>query len=888
MRLVRFRDSAIILLLVFCSVVYSLPNLYTEYPSVELKLSDTSIDSVRDLLANHDISISSEVIGEQSWLTFSSTDVQMQAKSLIEKHYPDAEPALNLKRNIPSWLVAIGAKPMKLGLDLRGGVHLLLEVDTRSIEHKMLEQRVASLTSMFKHVDSSTLTNAQSAHATLTYKSEHRKHLLDELSKSHIQTVSVSDEEIIIIVPSKESDYTDTINAAVNQTLKSLDKRINELGIAEATVSRQGSNFISVDLPGIQDISRAKALIGKTATLRFHMVADGKTEADHETLSVDMRQIGPMSLEKDPVISGDSIIFARAQRDDHSGVVVHIGIDPSREKFFYETTSTNVGRRLAVVYVENKKDMPDVEEIISAPVIQSGLGSQFQITGMQNYAQAQDLAMLLRSGALAAPVHVVEEATIGPSLGEDNIYKGVTSLLAASGFVFIFMAFYYRTYGMVANLALVVNVLMIIAALSIMDATLTLPGIAGVVLTVGMAVDANILINERIREEIRSGESLRKSISLGFKRAFDTIFDSNMSTLLVAMILFGMGSGSIKGFAITLTIGILASLFTSVFLTKYCMNIISQYRSRLSCGFDFFNHESKVKFMKLKNKALALSLCLVLGSTAAIAYYGVTLGLDFTGGMEMRLDSEQTLMPEVLREDLKSAGLDNAIVQSVGGFNHFIVRFASLNYTSDEIKALIKDEMPDVSVAQVQIIGPQIGAELLQTALWSMILALIGCTCYIAMRFEWRFAMAAFISLLHDPVLILGMLALTGIEFNLITLAAVLTVMGYSLNDTIVIYDRVRETFQKRRDIGPEESINISTNQTLSRTLLTSGLTLMVVLCLALLGGESLAGFSWSLIVGIVIGTYSSIYVAGTLAVQFGLKREHLVKKRYNKPVASV
>lgn len=888
MRSVRFRETALIVLFVLCSLIYSLPNLYTEYPSVELKLNKTNINEIRSLLNEHNLTPSNEEVSELSWISFNSTDQQMQAKSLIEANFPDTEPSLNLKRNLPNWLISLGAKPMKLGLDLRGGVHLLLEVDTNAIEQKMFEQSVASFKTNFNKIISSDIIDSNSHKVKFKYDPSDKKLLQEEFSKLHLQLISMDENEAVVIIPVRETDVDDTINAAVGQTLKSLDKRINELGIAEATVSRQGSNFISVDLPGIQDISRAKALIGKTATLRFHLVADEKTTPGAETLSINMRNMGPLSLEKDAVISGDSIIFARAQRDDHSGVVVHIGIDPQREKFFYETTSSNVSRRLAVVYVENKKDMADVEEVISAPIIQSGLGSQFQITGMRSYNEAQDLAMLLRSGALAAPVHVVEEATIGPSLGEDNIYKGVSSLVAASGLVFLFMGVYYRTYGMVANFALIINIFMIVACLSIIDATLTLPGIAGIVLTVGMAVDANILINERIREEIRSGESLSKSISLGFKRAFDTIFDSNMSTLLVAVILFGMGTGSIKGFAITLTIGILASLFTSVHLTRYMLNLISNKRSHLSSGLDLFNHNSKIQFMKFKNKALVLSAILVVGSFVVIINHGIKLGLDFTGGMEIRLESVEAIQPESIREDLKGLGLDNAMVQSVGGLNKFIVRFPALNYSAQDLKDIMKEKLPKVDMTQVQIIGPQIGAELLQVAWWSVMLALLGCTAYIGIRFEWRFAVAAFLSLLHDPILILGMLSLFNIEFNLISLAAVLTVMGYSLNDTIVIYDRVRETFQKRKDISSEESIDLSTNQTLSRTLLTSGLTLMVVMCLALLGGESLRGFSLSLITGIIIGTYSSIYVAGTLAVQLGLKREHLVKKRYIKPTAAV
>ena len=880
MNLIRLRDTIIILLLSIFALIYSLPNIYPEYPAVELKLANTNIEDIKELLLTHNIIPSNEEISELSWISFDSTDKQMQAKALIEKKYPDTAPSLNLKRDMPSWLTKIGAKPMKLGLDLRGGVHLLLAVDTSFIENKMLEQQLSAFKLSIPDITQAEVVKNSKNSIKVKFDNTKKDIVLNKISKMHLEVTSNSNDEAVLVLPIPEAALSDVINIAIDQTLRSLDKRINELGIAEATVARQGQKFISIDLPGIQDISRAKSLLGKTATLRFHILADNLTAVNAEIINLPMRNSGMMAVEKTAVLNGDAIIFARAQRDDH-GVSVHIGLDQIYEHSFNKLTGQNIGRRMAVVYVESQND--NLEEIISAPMIQSALGSQFQISGLRNYREAQDLAMLLRSGALAAPVSVVEEAIIGPSLGEDNIQKGINSLLASAMLVFTFMGCYYRAYGVAANIGLTINILLIVAVLSILDATLTLPGIAGIVLTVGMAVDANVLINERIREELRAGENLQKSISMGYKRAFDTIFDSNMSTLLIAIILFGLGSGSIKGFAITLTIGILASLITSVYLTRYIVTYYAANRKNMQIGFDFFNHHSNIKFMKLKNKAIILSIILVCLSCLTIAVKGIKLGLDFTGGVEMRLQSAKVLYPEELREQLKSIGMNTAVVQSVGGMNEFLVRVPSMDISTKTMNDKIIEAIPEIKITQMHIIGPQVGAELLRTAWISVLLALLGCTSYIAVRFEWRFALAALISLMHDPILILGMLALSGLEFNLITLAAVITVMGYSLNDTIVIYDRVRETFQKRINISSEESIDLSTNQTLSRTLLTSGLTLLVVLCLALLGGESLRGFSWSLITGIIVGTYSSIYVAGTLSVQLGLKRDHLVKKRVKK-----
>lgn len=888
MQHVSMRDTFFLALLVLFSLVYSIPNIYPEYPAVEVKTTEISMPAIIETLEKNNITPSKVEDGTQAWLAFPNTDIQMQAKKIIAEQYPQTEPSLNLKRDLPHFLSYFGAKPMKLGLDLRGGVHLLLEVDTNSLERTLFEQNITSLKSSIPNIQEIRSASPTTRQVTLGYDAAHRDTIVKTIQRIGLEIQTIQPTEITIVMPLVETALQDTINAAVDQTIKSLDKRINELGIAEATVTRQGHNFISVDLPGIQDITRAKSLIGKTATLRFHLVADGKTEASAPVLQVPMRNMGIISIEKTPIITGDAIIVARAARDDQNhGTVVHIGIDPSREKSFYTHTSENIGRRMAVVYVETKNGV-QTEEVISAPTIQSALGSQFQITGMRNYREAQDLSMLLRSGALAAPISVVEEATIGPSLGEDNIHKGIQSLSAASCLVFAFMAIYYRSYGVAANIGLIVNILLIIASLSILDATLTLPGIAGIVLTVGMAVDANVLINERIREELRDRVSLHKSIAMGYQRAFDTIFDSNMSTLLVAVILFGMGSGSIKGFAITLTIGILASLITSVYLTRYVTLLIAHGRTKLSHGLDFFSHNTTIPFMRLKNKAFILSIMLVCAAIASVMFYGITLGLDFTGGVEFRLQSEQPLQAEVIRDNLKTLGLGSASVQSVGGLHQFLVRAADINISVEKLTQNISKNFPHLTTTEIQIIGPHIGQELLHTAVWSVIMALLACACYIALRFEWRFAVAALVSLLHDPILILGMLALCGLEFNLITLAALLTVMGYSLNDTIVIYDRVRENFQKRHTITPEASIDLSINQTLSRTLLTSGLTLLVVLCLALLGGESLQGFSWALITGIIVGTYSSIYVAGTLSVQLGLCRDDLIRTRIKKPSVMV
>ena len=401
--------------------------------------------------------------------------------------------------------------------------------------------------------------------------------------------ISKDDPNTIIASLSKQNTQ-DMTDYALEKTITTLNNRVNELGVSEAVIQRQGEKNISVDLPGIQDTTRAKEILGKTATLRFHLVDDTQ---DANNAKFNGAPLGtklydyegrPILLKNQIVLSGASVTFAQAVTQD-ARPAVFIKLGGGGESLFHKITGKNVGNRLAVVYVETeiKKQMIDGkwvikhiphERIISAAVIRSALGNSFEVSGLYSQEEAENLALLLRSGSLAAPVDIVQEMTVGPSLGKANIYKGVLSVAIGSLLVILFMLAYYRLFGLVANIALVFNVIIIVALLSLLGATLTLPGIAGIVLTVGMAVDANVLINERIREELRNGMNPLDCISAGYDRAFTTIVDANVTTLIVAMILFSLGSGSVKGFAITLTIGLLASMLTSIYFTRAIIDVI--------------------------------------------------------------------------------------------------------------------------------------------------------------------------------------------------------------------------------------------------------------------------------------------------------------------------
>lgn len=522
-------------LLVFALVVgclYALPNLYGEDPVLQISalegqhFNDTVVQDLRNQLEEaHLKPLSIHQLASDRWIVhFQNTDQQLKAKTVLQSFFGDrASIGLNLQSRTPAWLAAIGAKPMKLGLDLRGGVHFLMEVDVQAA-----------------------LAREQNTGADLWAGAQNAQNMRREV---------------------------------MEQSLLILAKRVNELGVSEALVQRQGLNQIVIELPGIQDTAYARRILGKTATLKF-LMEDQEHSLD-DLLSGKKMVVGskiywdshrrPVLLKTQPILRGESITSASSgqDREGRPAVNIRLGGDIS---LFSKTTREKVGQRLAVVYIEMNEGQRK-ESVISLATIQSPLGNQFQVTGL-SFEGSRELALLLRSGALPAPVSVVEESIVGPSMGQENIRMGMISVAVGLALVVLFMSLYYSVFGILANVALLANLVLLVAALSIINATLTLPGIAGIVLTLGMAVDANVLIFERIREELRLGSSARASIQRGFDFAYATILDSNLTTLIVGIVLFSIGSGAIKGFAITLCIGILTSLFTAVMGSRALVELI--------------------------------------------------------------------------------------------------------------------------------------------------------------------------------------------------------------------------------------------------------------------------------------------------------------------------
>ena len=598
----------LILFLIGLGVLFALPNIYGKDPALQISVSRSGEVSeltefqVSNALEEAGIEFKAMDLGVDTLvIRFNNEETQLKAQSVVKKSLGrNYVVALNLAPATPEWLTKFGAEPMFLGLDLRGGVHFLMEVDMDAAIAKAEERYMSDLRSELREnkVRYKTITRHKAGGLLIRFKDDNERHSGETIIEDNFPDLDVSEPdtssgESQLITTIKEQVLLETKKLALQQNITTLRKRVNEIGVAEPVIQQQGLERIVVQLPGIQDTAGAKDILGATATLEFRLVdedhdpqdaLDGRVPAGSKLYYERTGQ--PILLRKQVMLSGDSIINAASGFDTISGGPdVTITLDGKGAKRMSKFSGDNVGKRLAVVFIENKSETIEkdgeliqekrtVEEVINAAVIREQLGKRFHITGLDSTQEARTLALLLRAGALAAPIYIIEERTVGPSLGQDNIDKGFESVVIGFVLVLIFMAIYYKVFGLVANVALALNLVLIVAMLSLLQATLTLPGIAGIVLTVGMAVDANVLIFERIREEIRNGNSPQASIHAGYEKAFSTIADANITTLIAALVLFSFGTGPIKGFAVTLSLGIISSMFTAIMVTRGLINLI--------------------------------------------------------------------------------------------------------------------------------------------------------------------------------------------------------------------------------------------------------------------------------------------------------------------------
>ncbi|ETI61277.1 protein translocase subunit SecD [Marinomonas profundimaris] len=594
----------LILLVLALGLLYAFPNLYPDDPALQLStqkatsvVDEQALQKARTALSKANIELKeAELTSAGGTLRFNSGEDQLAAKPVVAAALgDDFVTALNLVPTTPDWLSSLGAGPAKLGLDLRGGVHFLLEVDTPAALKQKLEVSSSEMkAALRKDRVRYRSVNIEDGILSIRFLQEADLSLAENLLKEEFSEYRYGtrqeEGEFYLDISFTEASKKEIESYALQQNLTTLRNRVNELGVAEPLVQRQGSNRIVVELPGVQDTAAAKRIIGATANLEFHLEAglDDKG-TDIETMSFRDGSGRTARLERDIIITGDSVSDASSSFDENGQPQVNISLDSKGGKQMSKVTRSAVGRNMAVVFIEHKSRSRFVEKdgkmeevrksysekgIISLATIQTTLGNSFRITGLDSPRESSELALLLRAGALAAPIYFVEERTIGPSLGAENIQLGVSSAQIGMLVVMLFMLVYYKVFGIFANVSLVLNIILLMACMSIMGATLTLPGIAGIVLTMGMAVDANVLIFSRIKEELASGVPSQQAIHSGFNRAFTTILDANITTLLVAVILFAVGTGPVKGFAVTLSLGILTSMFTAIVVTRAQVNLV--------------------------------------------------------------------------------------------------------------------------------------------------------------------------------------------------------------------------------------------------------------------------------------------------------------------------
>ncbi|MGM0680616.1 MAG: protein translocase subunit SecD [Thermodesulfobacteriota bacterium] len=810
------------------------------------------------------------------------------------------------------WQKYVTPGGLKLGLDLQGGMHLILHVDVEKAKENALEFAAQDLKQQLAKKDISVVKtpSPDTREVMFTLPNTASIGAVKDIVESQFPNLSMdihtsedSFPRLSIDLTEKKKEFIE--GNAVKQSLEVIRNRINQFGVTEPVIVPQGKKNIVVQLPGIKDPERAIKLIGQTAQLTFRKVVqsedisvsslinqvvesgkwhkgDGreklnellkhKLPRDTEIFfekKVD-RETGktydnPLLLKKQVLMTGEMVKDARVRvGGNFNQPYVSLDLTGRGTAVFGEITAENVGQRLAVV----------LDGVVrSAPVIQEKImGGKAQITGDFTHEEASDLAIVLRVGALPAPVSIIQNLTVGASLGQDSIDKGLISGLLGAVLVVLFMIVYYRLSGIIANFALLLNVIFLFAALAALQATLTLPGIAGIILTIGMAVDSNVLIFERMREEFALGKSTRSAVDGGYNKAFWTVVDSQVTTLITALALFLFGTGPIKGFAVTLSLGITFNLFTTLFATRVVYDLMYARQRLRSLHFLSFIQKPDFDYMKFRKITFIISGILVL--TGLIAFGQIlrgqgNLGVDFTGGSLLHYKTERSFSLEKVRDIFVKNGFKDAVLQPVERENRLIVKVKTESSTvgdiSSSVTAILAENLPDhdFKLESKSEIGASVSEMLRDKALQAIAISLFGVIIYLALRFDISFGVAAALATFHDVVVIFGLCWLLGVEINLLIVTALLTLAGYSLNDSVVVFDRIRENiFKKDLNLDFPATINLSINEILSRTMVTSLTTLVVLFCLFFLGGAVIHDFAFTLIAGIIVGTYSSIFVA--------------------------
>jgi len=823
--------------------------------------------------------------------------------------------------NTPSWWKTYMApEGLRLGLDLQGGMHLVLKVNLQKAEENTLELAANDLKDTLAE---------ESVTAVQTTSADKNTIIFTLPNASAIDTVKELiadgfDEELDVEVDAKEGSFPRIIlklseerreyikNNAVSQSLDIIRNRIDQFGVAEPVIIRQGADEIVIQLPGIRDPERAMKLLGDTAQLEFKIVAEnegvnidqliseaiesgqwsGKWQERDQVQELNRllssvlpantsiyferlvdNQTGiersqPILLENKVLMTGDMVKNAQVRiGGTFNEPYVSLDLTSRGGKVFGTLTEKNVGRRMAIVLDGVVKSAPVIRERI--------LGGSAQISGSFSHEEASDLAIVLRVGALPAPVDVIQNMTVGSSLGQDSIQKGLMSGIFGALLVLGFMIIYYRLSGVIANFALTLNILFLFSGLAVLNATLTLPGIAGIVLSIGMAVDANVLIFERMREEYALGKPVKSSIDGGFGKALWTIVDSQVTTLITALALFLFGTCPIKGFAVTLSLGIIFNLFTALFCSRLVFDILASKRVITNLKFLQFTKKPNIDFMKVRTITFSLSGVMVLIGLIAffqIARGQANMGVEFSGGSLLQYRAEQHFSMAEVRSAFDRSTIAGIDLQEVENENRLIIKVkkseAVVANLSDQVNDLFDRELGDkgfVLESQSEI-GSSVSAVLRNKAIQAILISLAGVIVYLAFRFDISFGLAAAAATFHDVLVVLGICWLLNVEITLLIVTALLTLAGYSLNDSVVVFDRIRENIKKLEKFRlTPQVINQSVNQVISRTMVTSLTSAMVLLALFIFGGSVIHDFSFALLMGVLVGTYSSIFIASPL-----------------------
>ncbi|SMC76319.1 protein translocase subunit SecD [Rhizobium sp. RU36D] len=794
---------------------------------------------------------------------------------------------------LPSWLPH---QRVSLGLDLRGGSHLVLEVDQQSLEDEWLQSLVQEARTGLREAQVDTKSVRRDGKAVVIVLADGAaldtaREAMAKLNSPISTGLGAGRQELDITTSGgntlrmapNESGIAARMSNAVDQSLEVIRQRVDQVGVAEPTIQRVGTDRVLVQLPGEQDPSNLRALLGSTAKMSFHLLGQ-EGEPGVRVMEDEEGQRYPVQAQV--LLSGDRLTDARVAFDPQNNQpVVSFRFDQAGASRFAQVTQQNVGRPFAIVLDD---------KVLSAPVIREPItGGSGQISGSFSVEQANTLAALLRAGALPAKLTVIEERTVGADLGGDAIEMGIVSGLAGFGLVVAFILALYGTWGLLAVLALTLNVILTFAGLTLLGATLTLPGIAGIVLGIGLAVDANVLINERIREEVGKGRGAFAAIDQGFNKAYSTIIDSNVTALIATVLLFYFGSGPVRGFAVTMGLGIAISMFTAVSVVRVAMVAIAgRYRLksiniRPLLPFKLIKDGTKIDFMKARLFGIGVSAVLSISSIVLFITPGLNYGVDFKGGIQLEVVTQGPADLGGLRSGLETLGLGEVALQEFGDSNHVMLRLErqpggeeAQTAAVTKVRETIQTIDASAKIEKTEVVGPKVSGELAQAGFMSVVLASLAMLVYIWVRFDWPFAVGAIATLVLDVTKTIGFFALTGLDFNLTAIAALLTLVGYSVNDKVVVYDRMRENMRLYKAMPFRDLINLSINETLARSLYTSATALLAMVPMAIWGGSAVESFAVPMVFGIIIAASSSVFIAAPILLFLGDWRTRRQKSR--------